>query len=102
MDKPKVTVIKDHGELEQIDWGTHSLELGVALWHSNEPWLALDLEALRALRNVLKLPTAVDIGHGFTQMGPLALRHQSLNELLAWVEAAIKWAEKQPEPPVKA
>jgi hypothetical protein len=65
----------------EIDWSTCCYPVGVKCQgQNNQPWLALDAQALALLHRALDAPYMLD--------------HPSLAELHGWVAVALAWLAK--------
>lgn len=87
--------------LDTINWGQASLPIGV---ETNEvrPWLALSLDEMRILRNLLRKPLPLaqrlDDGHiTIETLDPAINVGNGLATFAQWLDAAIAWKQANPE-----
>lgn len=78
-------------EMKLIDWGTHSLAIGVRLPGGGEPWEAFSLEDLRILRALLR--KRLEINN--SPLGPLTEISKSFEKLAAWCDSVIEWSQNK-------
>lgn len=79
--------------LDTIDWNKSALPVGVDV-QGERPWLKLDEEDLRALKNLLSKPLPL-VGLA-EPLPPARTMSDGLNAFATWVDAALAWKQANP------
>lgn len=87
--------------LDTINWGRASLPIGVETAEAR-PWLALSLDEMRILLNLLRKPLPLaqklDDGHITVEtLEPAVNVGNGLMTLAQWLDAAIAWKRANPD-----